>query len=105
LARHPDLRWRARAEDLVRHAERQRALLLALASSVRPGGRLVFSVCSLEPEETRDVVTPFLARHREFQPAELPRWCDRFRDGEFVVSRPERDRSDGFFAAVLQRTR
>jgi len=104
LARHPDLRWRARAEDLPRHAERQRALLEALAPWVRSGGRLVFSVCSLEPEETRDVVTPFLARHSEFQPAERPAWCDRFRDGEFVVSKPERDGSDGFFAAVLQRT-
>lgn len=104
LARHPDLRWRARPEDLARHAERQRSLLEALAPHTRPGGRLVYSVCSLEPEETLDVVAPFLARHADFRPAELPAWCDHFRDGDFVTSRPERDRCDGFFAAVLQRS-
>ena len=104
LARHPDLRWRARLPDLARHADRQRALLEALAPLVRPGGRLVFSVCSLEPEETLDVVAPFLARRGDFRPAQLPAWCDRFRDGDFLSTKPERDLSDGFFVAALDRS-
>jgi 16S rRNA (cytosine967-C5)-methyltransferase len=103
LARHPDLRWRSHPEDLTRHAERQRILLEALSPHVRPGGRLVFAVCSLEPEETLEVVTPFLARHGEFRPAALPAWCELFRDGDFAATRPERDGSDGFFAAALDR--
>lgn len=104
LARHPDLRWRARPEDMARHAERQRTLLEAIAPLLRPGGRLVFSVCSLEPEETLDVVTPFLARHRDFQPDGLPAWSERFREGDFLVTKPERDGSDGFFVAALRRS-
>jgi 16S rRNA (cytosine967-C5)-methyltransferase len=64
----------------------------------------VFSVCSLEPEETLDVVTPFLSQHRDFQPAGLPAWCERFRDGDFLVTKPERDGSDGFFVAALRRS-
>jgi 16S rRNA (cytosine967-C5)-methyltransferase len=61
LGRNPEIRHRLRLEDLPRQAERQRALLLAALRAVRPGGRLVYSSCSLEPEENEQVVAAVLA--------------------------------------------
>jgi 16S rRNA (cytosine967-C5)-methyltransferase len=61
LGRNPEIRHRLRIEDLTRQAERQRALLRAALRSVRPGGSVVFSTCSLEPEENEQVVAAVLA--------------------------------------------
>jgi 16S rRNA (cytosine967-C5)-methyltransferase len=105
LARHPDIRWRLRAADLDRHAARQAALLRSVAGLVADGGRLVYAVCSLEPEENEAVVEPFLTERREFVPEPLPNWAGGFADGAYARTRPERDRGDGFFAAVLRRGR
>jgi 16S rRNA (cytosine967-C5)-methyltransferase len=61
LGRNPEIRHRLRLEDLARQAERQRAILLAALRAVRPGGRVVYSTCSLEPEENEQVVAAVLA--------------------------------------------
>ena len=61
LGRNPEIRHRLRPEDLSRQAERQRALLRAALRAVRPGGRVVYSTCSLEPEENEQVVAAVLA--------------------------------------------
>jgi 16S rRNA (cytosine967-C5)-methyltransferase len=103
LRRHPDVRWRAGPADLLRHADRQRALLASLAPLVRPGGGLLYATCSLEPEENDGVVVPFLESHPEFQVAELPAWVEPFADGAFVRLDPARHRCDAFFAARLRR--
>jgi 16S rRNA (cytosine967-C5)-methyltransferase len=103
IGRHPDLRWRARPDDPARHATRQREMLEALAPQVRRGGRLVYAACSLEPEETEGVVSDFLAAHPEMAPAPVPEWAAAFADGPYVRTLPERDHTDGFFAAVLER--
>jgi 16S rRNA (cytosine967-C5)-methyltransferase len=103
LGRRPDIRWRLSPSDIERHASRQAQLLDALGPLVGPGGRLVYSVCSLEPEEGNDVVSAFLARNGEFEPAPLPPWAARFASGPFVATRPERDGADGFFVASLRR--
>jgi 16S rRNA (cytosine967-C5)-methyltransferase len=66
LRRHPDIGW-TRQEDDVRHlASRQVALLDRAAALVRPGGRLVYCVCSLEPEEGEAQAAAFLSRHPGF---------------------------------------
>ena len=67
LARNPDIRWRLCPEDPARQATRQRALLESVAPLVRPGGRLVYATCSVEPEENEDVVGPFLEGHPELR--------------------------------------
>jgi 16S rRNA (cytosine967-C5)-methyltransferase len=102
LGRNPDARWHR--VDLARHARRQRAMLEALAPLVRARGRLVYATCSLEPEENEQVVRPFLDAHHDFEPEALPAWAERFADGDFARTLPERDGGDGFFAAVLRRT-
>ncbi|HSD25729.1 MAG TPA: transcription antitermination factor NusB [Vicinamibacteria bacterium] len=103
LARNPDIRWRLAPQDLARHAERQRALLEAVAALVRPGGRLVYAVCSVEPEETGDVLQPFLEAHSELEREGLPAWAEAFADAGVVRTDPARDRTDAFFAAALRR--
>jgi 16S rRNA (cytosine967-C5)-methyltransferase len=103
LGRNPDLRWRSSAADVVRHAERQRRLLASISTLVRPGGRLVYSACTLEPEETSEVVAAFLESNAEFTVAETPSWALPFAEEDGFRVRPERDAGDGFFAAVLRR--
>jgi 16S rRNA (cytosine967-C5)-methyltransferase len=61
LGRNPEIRHRLHVEDLARHAERQRAILRAAMRAVRPGGRVIYSTCSLEPEENEQVVAAVLA--------------------------------------------
>jgi 16S rRNA (cytosine967-C5)-methyltransferase len=61
LGRNPEIRHRLRPEDLDRQSERQRAILAAVLRAVRPGGRVVYSTCSLEPEENEQVVAAVLA--------------------------------------------
>jgi 16S rRNA (cytosine967-C5)-methyltransferase len=104
LARHPDIRWRLGPADLARHAARQKALLAALAPLVRPGGRLVYATCSVEPEETDEVVLPFLEARPDFSAEALPPWAEPFRSGAFVRTGTPPSRGDAFFAARLRRS-
>lgn len=61
LGRNPEIRYRLRPEDLARQAERQRTILAAALRAVRSSGRVVYSTCSLEPEENEQVVAAVLA--------------------------------------------
>ncbi|HET7218305.1 MAG TPA: 16S rRNA (cytosine(967)-C(5))-methyltransferase RsmB [Vicinamibacterales bacterium] len=61
IRRDPDLRWRRSEEDFARLSAMQLAMLRETARVLRPGGRLVYSTCSSEPEENEDVVAAFLA--------------------------------------------
>src|SRR3712207_4985527 len=65
--RHPDARWRLRVSDLAVMAALQRGILRAAAGVVKPGGLLVYSTCSLEPEENDAQIESFLA--------ECPGWA------------------------------
>ena len=103
LARNPDIRWRLAPEDVARHAARQRALLESVATLVRPGGRLVYATCSIEPEENEGVLAPFLEGHPEFVSEALPSWVEPFREDAFVRVDPVRHPVDAFFAARLRR--
>jgi 16S rRNA (cytosine967-C5)-methyltransferase len=103
LARHPDIRWRFRHSDLKKHAGRQRAMLESLAPRIAAHGLLVYAVCSLEPEETTELITSFLDAHPEFEPAPHPPFARPFSAGAFLETTPETHGGDGFFAAPLRR--
>lgn len=98
--RHPDARWRLEEEDLAAQARRQTAILRGAARAVRPGGRLVYSVCTNEPEETEEVAASF--RELGFVPicggGALPEGAKRYLkpDGSFRIT--PGDGLDGFFA-------
>ena len=62
LSRNPEIRHRLRPEDLPRQADRQRAILRSALRAVRPDGRVVYSTCSLEPEENEQVVAAVVAQ-------------------------------------------
>jgi 16S rRNA (cytosine967-C5)-methyltransferase len=110
LRRNPDLKVRQNEAGLAELNAKQRAILEAAASLVKPGGRLVYGTCSLLAEENEDIVTAFLAAHPEFKLAsaaeirkrqgiELPA------AGEFLRLFPHVHETDGFFAAVIERTK
>ncbi len=67
LRRRADLRWRLQPTEIERLRTAQLELLQQLAPRLKPGGILVYSTCSIEPEENRGVIQEFLTRHPEFK--------------------------------------
>ena len=71
LRRHPEVRWRRKPEDIPRLAALQTAILAGVAPLVRPGGAIVYAVCTLTREENEDIVAAFLASHPGFAVEDL----------------------------------
>jgi 16S rRNA (cytosine967-C5)-methyltransferase len=108
IRRNPDIKYRKREADIERLAGLQTAILENLAASLRDGGRIVYSTCSLEPEENEEVIEGFLANHPEFVVERasqfLPESCTPLvGDDGFMRTLPQRDGMDGFFAARLRK--
>ena len=108
IRRTPDIKLRRRPEDIASSAACQQEILSNISMLLRPGGRLVYSVCTLEPEETEEVIRWFLRQTRGFALQSdapfLPEGCRRLVTAEgFLKTLPHRDSLDGFFAARLKR--
>lgn len=111
LRRRPEIRWRVGEPTLAQHAARQRAVLEGASGAVRPGGALVYSVCSLEPEEGPEVVRAFLAGAPSFAFDPFPPQVPRVLGGASVHGAdageaclfPHRHDTDGFYIARLRR--
>ena len=103
--RHPDARWRLRSADIAVLASAQRSLLDAAASLVKPGGLLVYSTCSLEPEENDQPVDLFLSTHQQFslEPPTDGTVPAAVLDGGRLRVLPQRHGADGAFAVRLRR--
>ncbi|MEW6368099.1 MAG: transcription antitermination factor NusB [Acidobacteriota bacterium] len=105
VAKLPEIKWRVRPADIQRLATQQALLLENAFSLLSRAGHLVYSVCSLEPEEGEKVVNAFLARHREAELARAGQEAFLADSGGFYRFFPRPGMQDGFFAAVLKRTR
>jgi len=105
LSRHPDARWRLRPADLTRFAELQGRMLGAAASLVQPGGLLVYSTCTLEPEENEDRIDRFLGTQPDFRIEDTGAVPGGAVDegGRLFVT-PQGWGFDGAFAARMRRT-
>jgi 16S rRNA (cytosine967-C5)-methyltransferase len=90
LRRNPEIRWRLTTSDIGAFAEVQKQILSRAADAVKPGGRLVYSTCSVEREENEEVIEEFLAR-------------ENFHLLDTVRTWPHRQHCDGFFIASLER--
>lgn len=105
--RHPDARWRLKISDIAVMAALQATIIDAAAKSVKPGGLLIYSTCSLEPEENDEQIARFLTRNREWMLEPPPIGAvppDTISDGCLRVL-PQVHGSDGAFAARLRRSR
>lgn len=118
LARHPEIRWRLRPEQLGEFHALQSRMLRAALAHLAPGGRLVYSTCSIEPEENEDVIAEALQAEpsirrvpaSEAAQALAPHLAPAVdaaslfsADGCFRTS-PSIHHTDGFFAALLQKS-
>jgi 16S rRNA (cytosine967-C5)-methyltransferase len=106
LRRDPDLKWRRTEADFPALQGLQRSMLRAVAGVLKPGGRLVYSTCSSEPEENEALIREFTANSdwRVVRPAALPPGVEALiTDEGFLRTYPFRDAVEGFFAAVLKR--
>lgn len=107
LRRNPDAKWRVRPGDPARLAELQRSLVDNAAAVLRPGGALVYSACTMLPEENEAIARHFARRSRDFRPiprAAVPREVDAVvgSDG-FLRTFPHTHDTDAFFAARFER--
>jgi 16S rRNA (cytosine967-C5)-methyltransferase len=103
LRRRPDARWRVQPRDATDLAELQRALLVRAARAVRPGGRLVFSVCTLTRIETQGIDAFAASELPDFGALDPPGAPWR-RHGRGALLVPSAARTDGMFVLVLQRS-
>lgn len=117
LARNPEIKWKLRKEDLVDLHSRQVSILAAALRHLAPGGRAIYSTCSLEPEENSEVVEEVLSSHPGFRLVscreELQKlkasgevvWpdVDSMVRGAFLRTLPGVHPCEGFFAAILER--
>ncbi len=108
LRRHPEAKWRKDEQALPRHQTLQCQILEAVVPCLRPGGVLVYSTCSTEPEENEDVIGRFCRAHAEFQRESVRPWLPTAAQG-FVTEQgalstmPNRFSMDGFYAARLRK--
>jgi 16S rRNA (cytosine967-C5)-methyltransferase len=107
LQSRPDARWRKTPAQTGALVALQRRILDAAASATKPGGRLVFSTCTINGAENGAQMQECLGRHPNFrvcdQSARYPKLASAG-NRAFLQTLPHRDGTDGFFIAVLERT-
>jgi 16S rRNA (cytosine967-C5)-methyltransferase len=99
LRKHPEIKWRRRQRDLISFGNLQLALLKALWGNLRRGGRMIYSVCSFEPDETVAVIEKFKKEKQFMLENPLPFLFNK----EYFLSLPHETGADGFFIAKMKK--
>lgn len=104
LQSRPDLRWRASPAALTDLVGQQARLLSAAAGALAPGGTLVYSTCTISPDENERQIASFLDRNADFAVIDLHDRFPRWAAGPQILAVPSVQGSDGFFIAALTKT-
>ena len=108
LSKRADLRWRRDEEGLQKAVELQEQLLEEAANMVKRGGRLVYSTCSIEPEENMEQITKFLEKYDNFELEPLEDFVPEeilTEDGKAYQTLPHKHGCDGHFGVLLHRVK
>jgi 16S rRNA (cytosine967-C5)-methyltransferase len=107
LRRNPDLKWRQTPQDLLELTEKQARILARAAKFTKPGGRLIYSTCSLLSDENEQIAEGFLAIHPDFKLLNaseiLSQQQINLDTGKYLKLLPHIHHTDGFFAAVFEK--
>jgi 16S rRNA (cytosine967-C5)-methyltransferase len=107
LRAHPEIKWRRNESDIARLSRLQSELLNRVADSLKTGGVLVYSTCTLSRAENVDVVEDFLKSHRQFEFEDaadyLPEQAKPLVQDGYFRPLPHRHNTDGFFAARMRK--
>lgn len=118
LCRNPEIKWRLKPDDLPELRDRQLAILRSAIAHLAPGGRVIYSTCSLEKEENEDVVEHALNENPSVSVRDCGEEMERLKSagiliwpdlhsltrGPYLRTIPGAVPCDGFFAAILERT-
>jgi 16S rRNA (cytosine967-C5)-methyltransferase len=103
LRRNPEIRWRISPADIAEMRARQTQLLANAARAVKPSGRLIYSTCSVEPDENEEVVRTFLENNERFRLGALTLNPAVLTSAGMARTWPQRQGTDGFFICALER--
>ncbi|MBC7797931.1 MAG: hypothetical protein H7Z37_13750 [Pyrinomonadaceae bacterium] len=103
IRHNPEIRYLLQTNDFAELSEKQFRILTNAAKTVKRGGRLIYSTCSLEIEENENVITKFLATNPDFEQTPLDLSPELLIDSGAARTFPPRDDVDGFFIAQLTR--
>ena len=104
LRHNPEIRWRLEPEDINRLSSMQKQILTNAAFTVRVGGLLVYSTCSVERDENEIVSEDFLKNHSAFDQVPLRAAAGSVLENGTIRTWPHRQDVDGFFIAAFRRT-
>lgn len=104
IRHNPEIRYNLAIDDVVRHSSKQLKIALNASKTLKKGGRMIYSTCSIERDENEDVIRGLLAEQPDLA-VTRPDVNERFiTDEGFALTFPDRDDMDGFFIAQLSRT-
>jgi 16S rRNA (cytosine967-C5)-methyltransferase len=101
--RNPHARWTTTQKDIAELAELQQGLLDKIAGSVKPGGRLFYSVCTITRAETSDIARRFNETHPEFEPLVVANPIQPSQSAPEITLLPQRIRANGMYVAAWRR--
>ncbi|USS39914.1 RsmB/NOP family class I SAM-dependent RNA methyltransferase [Thermococcus aggregans] len=103
ISKNPELRWRLREKNIPKVVQLQKELIESAWKLLKPGGRLLYSTCSMLPEENEEVVKWFLEKHKDAKLIPLKGLYDPgFLEGT-IRAWPHRHRTIGFFYALIEK--